>query len=492
MKGWLKGHKKIIVGIVIAVIVCVAAAITIFFFFGKKKKTKDTTQVKQNTVALTKMDLTNSVSATGTLESATTKTISASVSNVEVKKVLVEEGDTVKKGDVLAEFDKTDLQESYEEALETYNDTKTQTASELSSAKRKLSEAQETYTTQKAKYAKAVKEAKATYTAAKKAVSTAKTAEEKTKANETQEKAKSAYEQAVEEQTNGNKQNKNSVTDAKESVTTTTNNNKKSLREAKKNVDDAKELVDQCKVKATMDGTVTAVGVETGDSYSGGDMFEISDCSDLMVSTTVSEYDIADVKKGQKVVILTDATDDTEINGEITYVAVTTGSSLSSSSSSSSNSSMGMSSSSSSDSSSGYEVRIKVKDKNDALRVGMTAKCSIILDEVEDVYAVPYDAIHTNTRGESVIYTLDKSTNIRSEVVVTKGMESDYYVEVSGDGLSEDLQVIIPSDETSSSKSDSSKDSSSSFSLPGTGGGSSGGGMGGGQPGGGMGGGPGM
>ena len=83
----------------------------------------------------------------------------------------------------------------------------------------------------------------------------------------------------------------------------------------------------------------------------------------------------------------------------------------------------------------------------------MTAKCSIILEEVSDVYAVPYDAIHKNTSGDSVIYVKDSSTDTKKELVVTKGMESDYYVEVSGDGLSEGLGVILPSDSTNSKSS---------------------------------------
>lgn len=167
---------------------------------------------------------------------------------------------------------------------------------------------------------------------------------------------------------------------------------------------------------APMSGTVTAVGVETGDNYQGEEMFEISDCSNLQVSTTVSEYDIAKVKKGQKVVILTDATDDTELQGTIS-----------------------------------------MNDKNENLRVGMTAKCSIILEEAEDVYAVPYDAIHTNSNGDTVLYVQDGTS--QKEVSVTKGMESDYYVEVSGDELSENLQVIIPSDKTSQSSDTETTDS---------------------------------
>ena len=498
MKKWFKKHKKGTIILSVVVLAAIAAAVILPKTLLKGKGSTQKMQAKQNTIQLSKMDLTSSISATGTLESANSKTVSASVSNVKIKKVLVSEGDTVKKGQSLVTFDESELQTTLSDAKESLSDTITQNASQLKSAKRKLSDAKETYTTQKKKLQKEVASAKKTYEAAKKAVSQAKNEQEKTKANQTLQQAKSAYEQAVSQQTSSNKQNKESIENAKESVTTTENSNKKSLKEAQKSVDDATEALENCAITAPISGTITAVGVEAGDTYSGGDMFEISDCSKFQVSTTVSEYDIANVKKGQKVVILTDATDDTEIQGEITYVALTTGSSLSSSSSSSSGngataqSSAGGGSSSSSSSSSDYEVTIKVKDSNDKLRVGMTAKCSIILKEAKDVYAVPYDAIHTNNSGDSVIYVQDGTS--KKEVTVTKGMESDYYVAVSGDGLSEGLNVIIPSDSTSSSSSKDSSDSSGLSGMLGGGGGQGGGNMGGGAPSGGGpgGGGPGM
>lgn len=498
MKKWFKKHKKGTIILSVVVVAAIAAAVILPKTLLKGKESTQKMQAKQNTIQLSKMDLTSSISATGTLESANSRTVSASVSNVKIKKVLVSEGDTVKKGQSLVTFDESELQTTLSDAKESLSDTITQNASQLKSAKRKLSDAKETYTTQKKKLQKEVASAKKTYEAAKKAVSQAKNEQEKTKANQTLQQAKSAYEQAVSQQTSSNKQNKESIENAKESVTTTENSNKKSLKEAQKSVDDATEALENCAITAPISGTITAVGVEAGDTYSGGDMFEISDCSKFQVSTTVSEYDIANVKKGQKVVILTDATDDTEIQGEITYVALTTGSSLSSSSSSSSGngataqSSAGGGSSSSSSSSSGYEVTIKVEDSNDKLRVGMTAKCSIILKEAKDVYAVPYDAIHTNNSGDSVIYVQDGTS--KKEVTVTKGMESDYYVAVSGDGLSEGLNVIIPSDSTSSSSSKDSSDSSGLSGMLGGGGGQGGGNMGGGAPSGGGpgGGGPGM
>lgn len=457
--NWIKKHKKPVVVLGILVILGIAATPIL----PQLLKSPDTPvmQARQNTVELAQMDLTESVSATGTIESAKVKTVAANISNVEIKSVKVTEGDVVRKGQTLLTFDQSELQNTLSEAQENLSDAKSQADSEMASAKRKLSEAQDTYKTQKKQMNKNVLDAKNTYKDAKKDLSQAKTDEEKQKASEAVNQAKSAYEQAKNERTSNNKQNLSNVESAKEQITTTENNNKKSLREAERSVTDAKEALVDATITSSMNGVVTAVSVEAGDVYSGGTMFEISDCDDLQVNTTVTEYDVAKVKKGQKVVILTDATGDTEISGTITYVALTTGSSSQSSTSTSAGGSTGTVSmgTSSSSGTSGYEVRIAIEDTNETLRVGMTAKCSIILEEVKDVYAVPYDAIHCDTSGNDVIYIKD-STGAKKEIKVTKGMESDYYVEVRSDEISDGMQVIIPSDATSTSNSSTEKEES--------------------------------
>ena len=533
--------KKHIKGIVILVIIAALIVCGVIFIpkllSGKKAEGNVTQQI--NTVALTKMDLTESVSATGTIESASTATVSADVQGVTVKDVLVEVGDTVTKGQKLVTFDKSELNEALENAEADYNDAKTEASQDLQDAYNQLSQARTAYVTQKKQLEATVKEAKAALNKAKKAAKSSKSssvgsdtesASTSVGAGEgngggapsqggssgnsgdnasttgsgssgsgtsvptvtisddmTVSEAEAAYKQAKENLETANTQNLQSIKTAQAQVSKTKTNNEKNLRQAKQAVTDAKNTLKSASIKATMDGTVTALGVEKGSVYNGSDAVEISDLTQFQVTTTVDEYDINKIEKGQRVVILTDATGDTEIEGSITYVALTMGSSTlsgSEGSEASVNSSMGGSSSTST---SGYEVRIALNGTVDSIRSGMTAKCSIIINEASDVYAVPYDAIHTNNNSEDVIYVMD-SSGARSEVVVTKGMESDYYVEISGDGLSEDLSVIIPSDETNTSSS--SEESSSSGALDGLMGGNRGGDMGGG-PGGNMGGGPG-
>ena len=106
------------------VLVAVAAVIVMPRLGGDAEAQQQ--EIRQNTVELTKMDLTRSISATGTLESTKTKIVSADVSNVKIKKVLVKVGDEVKKGQSLVTFDKSDLQQALDEAEENLADVKSQ------------------------------------------------------------------------------------------------------------------------------------------------------------------------------------------------------------------------------------------------------------------------------------------------------------------------------------------------------------------------------
>ena len=95
-----------------------------------------------------------------------------------------------------------------------------------------------------------------------------------------------------------------------------------------------------------------------------------------------------------------------------------------------------------------------IRTATDRLRLGMTAKMNIVLNEVEHVLTVPYDAVQTDENGDTVVYVLEQTTDAEGKttqeqrpVAVTVGTEGDYYVEVSGDGLEEGMKVAIPKEE---------------------------------------------
>lgn len=461
MTSFLKLHKK--AGICIVIILVLAATVAAGISLLMKPDRIAEGSTRQNAIRLSKMNLTKSVSATGTLESSKSKAVTANVNNIVVKKVLAVAGDSVKKGDTLVTFDESNLKDAMAEAEENLEDARSEANRSIASAQKKVSDAQETFAEEKTKLARKVSEAKSEKTKAKKEVS--KIQKQLAAAKDANEKAKEALETA---QRNGDK----------------------SIKEAKRQLKEAGKNLAECSVTAPMDGTVTSVSVEEGTAYAGGTMMQIEDVHSFVVTSSVDEYDISNVETGQKVVILTEATGEEELEGEITFVAPSIGTSQTQQTGSGSMGSV-------SSDSSGYEIKIQVNSSNDALKLGMTAKCSIILEEAEDVFAVPYDAVHTNKDGTKVVYVQeggstsdnqlvgqadggndrpaqpdgtesdsdgkDTSSGYR-EITVTTGMESDYYVEVSGDGLEEGMRILIPTDETvSSSEESEEKDTAFSF-----------------------------
>lgn len=476
MKQKLKKHRKKIVVIAVILILAIAAVVIIGKIKnGKTKKGKQETQ-QENTISLEKMDLTKSISATGTIESKQSREVSANVNGVTINKIKVSVGDEVKKGKSLITFDETDLQESLSEAKDALSDAQSEGSSSIQKAQKQVSDAKSEYADVKSEENSKVAKAKKAYEEAK-----------KSKQKDQLTQAKTEYENAVSTRKLTLKQSKSSIEQAQEALDTAKSSANKSIKEAKKQVTQAQESLDKCAVTAPMDGIVTSISVQEGDTYSGGTILQIEDVSGYTISTSVDEYDISNVKVGQKVIVLTEATDEDELEGEVTFVAPSTESSSGSASSQSGESGAMTSSGSSSD---GYEVQIALKTTDERLKLGLTARCSIVEEEAADVFAVPYDAISQNTSGESVINVSEgENGNVsKKQIVVTKGMESDYYVEVQSDELTEGMKVLIPTDSTSDSTSEESGNDSLGGFLGGGGGmqGGSGGGPGvGGAPGGG-------
>ena len=444
MKQKLKKHRKKIV--VIAVILILAIAVVVIIGKiknGKTKKGKQETQ-QENTISLEKMDLTKSISATGTIESKQSREVSANVNGVTINKIKVSVGDEVKKGKSLITFDETDLQESLSEAKDALSDAQSEGSSSIQKAQKQVSDAKSEYADVKSEENSKVAKAKKAYEEAK-----------KSKQKDQLTQAKTEYENAVSTRKLTLKQSKSSIEQAQEALDTAKSSANKSIKEAKKQVTQAQESLDKCAVTAPMDGIVTSISVQEGDTYSGGTILQIEDVSGYTISTSVDEYDISNVKVGQKVIVLTEATDEDELEGEVTFVAPSIESSSGSTSSQSGESGAMTSSGSSSD---GYEVQIALKTTDERLKLGLTARCSIVEEEAADVFAVPYDAISQNTSGESVINVSEgENGNVsKKQIVVTKGMESDYYVEVQSDELTEGMKVLIPTDSTSDSTSEES------------------------------------
>lgn len=202
------------------------------------------------------------------------------------------------------------------------------------------------------------------------------------------------------------------------------------------------EQIEACTVTAPIGGVITEMNVEAGDVYAGNVIAVIEDTSDYEIASEIDEYDIGRVKVGQKVVIKTNGTGDLEMEGRVKEIAprATTGGT-------------GVT----------YTVVVSMDSYCDELKMDMTAKLSIILESRNNVITVPYNSVQTDEEGSYYIeivkgtgsesdrkseteYTGQDGTSVRQteRIAVTKGMESDYYVEITGNGIEEGMEVIVP------------------------------------------------
>lgn len=244
--------KKLLVIAAIAAI----ATLAVWLLSGGKKEEK----ITFDTAAVAPANIMNSITATGTIEPVTSVTVGTQVSGI-VSKLFVDYNSVVKKGQVIAELDKTNLM------------------SQLNTAKTQLATAQSQLNYQTANY----KRYKTLF-------------EKGLMAADDFDNAKLSY------------------TQAKEQVTS-----------AKEEVQRAQTNLGYATITSPIDGVVLSKSVEEGQtvaaSFSTPELFTIAqDLTNMQVVADVDEADIGDVKEGERVSFTVDAYPDDTFEGEVKQV----------------------------------------------------------------------------------------------------------------------------------------------------------------------------
>lgn len=242
-----------------ALVIAAVAAITalaVWLLSGGKKEEK----ITFDTAAVAPANIMNSITATGTIEPVTSVTVGTQVSGI-VSKLFVDYNSVVKKGQVIAELDKTNLM------------------SQLNTAKTQLATAQSQLNYQTANY----------------------------------NRYKTLFEKglvAADDFDNA----KLSYTQAKEQVAS-----------AKEEVQRAQTNLGYATITSPIDGVVLSKSVEEGQtvaaSFSTPELFTIAqDLTNMQVVADVDEADIGDVKEGERVTFTVDAYPDDTFEGEVKQV----------------------------------------------------------------------------------------------------------------------------------------------------------------------------
>ncbi len=190
------------------------------------------------------------------------------------------------------------------------------------------------------------------------------------------------------------------------------------------------EDLEETRVTANASGTVTAVYAKVG-ANGAGLLFVIEDVDNLIVKTSVSGYDISSVKVGMPVTIKSDATGETVINGKISTIAPT-----------SEKNAQGQTNTAGDVL---FDTKVAVLDKDTGLRIGMSARIKYIVDQQSGVIAVPFDALYEKEDGKSYVIAVIPQNNgkyLLKEMPVTKGLENDLDVVITGDGIEEGMRIL--------------------------------------------------
>lgn len=241
--------------LVIAAVAAIAT-LAVWLLSGGKKEEK----ITFDTAAVAPANIMNSITATGTIEPVTSVTVGTQVSGI-VSKLFVDYNSVVKKGQVIAELDKTNLM------------------SQLNTAKTQLATAQSQLNYQTANY----------------------------------KRYKTLFEKglvAADDFDNA----KLSYTQAKEQVAS-----------AKEEVQRAQTNLGYATITSPIDGVVLSKSVEEGQtvaaSFSTPELFTIAqDLTNMQVVADVDEADIGDVKEGERVTFTVDAYPDDTFEGKVKQV----------------------------------------------------------------------------------------------------------------------------------------------------------------------------
>jgi HlyD family secretion protein len=394
-----KRNRKmyIIIGAVV-LLVLIGAGVMIASSGGTKIDKSKLAKVEQG-------DLAKSVVATGKIEPITKVEIKSKASGI-VKRLLVDAGDTVKAGQILAELDKEQIEARVRE---------TRAALEAAEANLRAAEAD----MERAKVDAMGPDVPLLQRAYERAKSMAG---EGVVSQSALDDAQRAYELAVNKRDMARAQlitSKAKMAQAKAQVA-----------QQRANVDNSEEEFRYTTIVAPINGIVLSRDVEVGDAVSsilvlGSSatlVMTLGDTKEVYVKGKVDESDIGKVFLGQPARIKVESFKDKTFNGKVTKISP-----------------MGAEK----DNVTTFEVRVSIDNASGELKAAMTANAEIILEEHKSVLIIPEGAlIYDKDKKASVEVPDAKGKDGKRKVNVTVGISNGSKTELLS-GLKKDEEVIL-------------------------------------------------
>jgi HlyD family secretion protein len=394
-----KRRRRIIWGAIAVVLVLVVAGALI-------AATSGGTKIDASKLAkVEKGDLAKSVVATGKIEPITKVEIKSKASGI-VKKLYVDYGDKVKKGQVLAELDREEIQARVDQAraqLEGSSASLNGTRADLERA-RVDAEGPDVPLLKRA-YERA-------QGMAKDGVVSASALDD----------AEKNYEMAL---------NKQNVSKAQLQVLQAKIGQAQGqLSQDRANLKQLEEQLGYTTIESPIDGIVLSRDVEIGDAVSSilvlGStatlVMTLGDTSEVYVKGKVDESDIGKVYLGQPARIKVESFKDKTFTGKVTKISP-----------------MGVEK----DNVTTFEVRVSINNPEGVLKAMMTANAEIILEEHKNVLQIPEGSIiYDKDKKASVEIPDPKAKEGKKKIAVNIGISNGAKTELL-QGLKEDDQVVL-------------------------------------------------
>ena len=439
-----KSKKKIGCVIIILVFIALIVGLIVFLMKMASNGIAMLNSVPYGEAAV--KDLSEYVSVSGNVSSSESVNVTADVLQ-KVTKLYVKVGDSVRKGDVLCELDTAALQEKYDKLAasagkaqdaESYKtgilrrnltDAKNNKANLLNKAQNAINNAISARDAAYDRYNLAVEQ----YNALIEQINTSEDGDVKALQKQADELKESmdelypklpSFDAAIEE--------------ARAAYNETAESADKLIQSAQDAIDaeqystgndsvddDLKELqeqIDACTITAPADGVITALNVSEGSIPMNNNLMMIENTDSLVIRGKVNEADILRINEGMKCEIKTTATEEKIIPGSVKRIER-------------------ILSSGADAASGGYTVEISIDDPKSQLLIGMSANAKIVLNKVENVMSVPYDAVRGGENEGYFVFVCEPAEQQGMVKVVKKdieiGFEGDFFTEVTKGDLKE-------------------------------------------------------
>jgi HlyD family secretion protein len=406
-------------------ILLVLLGVGILWAFAGKESPKTPEKIPFKTAQVVQGDLLVKISATGVVEPNFQVEVKSKASG-EVLKFKYEEGDRIKKGQLLLQLDKSDEIRSV-----------ARSKTDLASATAKLNKAKTALLSQKTKYQTTLKSAESQVLEAE---ANLEESEDKLKRQEDLFQKKFASREALQGAQTAFKVNQENLIQARSNVQAAKDTihdievkkheidlARSEVQRAKIALAEAKERLDETEIFAPISGVLIEKLVEQGQIISSGisnvsggtTLANLADLSRLFIIADVDETDIGSVEINQQVKITADAYPGKTFTGKVQRISprgqVENSITI-------------------------FKVKIEIQGEGkDILKPMMTANVDIISKELKNVIYLPREALRVE---KSKKYAAILVNNKPKEVLVTTGVRNPIHIQVLS-GLEADQVVLI-------------------------------------------------